>query len=241
MASIYDADFSLMVDQLTPPDKRTLRNLAWQKVFAKSIQYYHDILFPVYIDSFTGSLYVPANTYVKGDQVRASDHAVYEALQAVPINTQPADNPTYWLKVLNVWVGVRERQRYTGQKLVLEYALNKWFDTIFRQPTANVASPVFYTPKSDIYIDNNSIIVNQFRIANNEVNGSSFIMKNDIYGQDGIPIAETQPGLYAFTIKVPILVFNSLASNNTDRENVIRNFADLYVYAGITYKIETYP
>jgi hypothetical protein len=235
MAGIYEADFAQIVEQLTPPDKRKRINLAFMKVFGSGFQFYHDILFPVYIDSFTGTKYDSTLTYTAGQQVRAKDHGVYEAKQAVPIATDPTTNPDYWLKVLNIWIGVRERAKYNGQKLVLEWGLNKWFDTQFRQPPL----------QSDIYITNNAIIVNQFVIPILAKNSSSFIPKNSMYGVAGIPKVASALSVNAFTIFVPLAVYDALiptqpSGTTTDKDNVVRAFADKYVIAGIKYNITPY-
>jgi hypothetical protein len=43
-----------------------------------------------------------------------------------------------------------------------------------------------------------------------------------------------------YTIFVPLAKFNSLAGNDVDRENIIRNFADIYNLAGLIYDVETF-
>lgn len=228
MSSIYSLDTDTVYKALLPPKKRKTNWLTWGKVHMKPIQWVFDLFFVTYADGFTGAKYDSSLTYLKGERVRYKDHSVYEAVIAVLVNKQPG-NTSYWKKIQDVWIGLRERIKYNGGKMVLEYALNKWFETVFR-----------YAPAvSDIYIVNNIIIVNQFEIAVNE-KYSSFIPVKDIYAINGIPILELANNQNAFTIFVPLTVHISLAANNTDRDNVIRAFANQYVVAGIMYNISAY-
>jgi hypothetical protein len=45
---------------------------------------------------------------------------------------------------------------------------------------------------------------------------------------------------YAFTIFVPVAVFNALDPDATNAENIIRAIADKYVIAGMEYDVQTY-
>ena len=45
---------------------------------------------------------------------------------------------------------------------------------------------------------------------------------------------------YDYEIYVPIAVYNTLGTDATNKENAIRNFADLYNLAGMTYSVVTY-
>lgn len=52
------------------------------------------------------------------------------------------------------------------------------------------------------------------------------------------PSVNPTPTNYA--INVPLALFNSLGANNTERENVIRSFADVYNVIGMIYEVLTY-
>ena len=223
----YSSNYNLLLENTLPPDKRVEPNLSWGKVFMSAIQYLHDLFFTTYADGFTGSLYSAASTYVKGDRVRFGDHKVYEASQAVPISTPPP-NTTYWRLIQNNWIGVRERVKYNGQKMLLEYALNKWFDTLFRYPPT----------LSDIYLTNNVLDAGGFEIAASDTLSSS-IPKNEIYSDAAIGNSYNT-NQNAFTIFVPLAVYNAISADPLSREPIIRAFADKYVIAGIQYNVTTY-
>jgi hypothetical protein len=232
--SVYDIDFQKFTQQLLPPSKRKTRNLAWLGVYATEFQYLHDLIFSSYADGFTGIKWV-AGAYTLGQQVRYADHSVYEV--AVANTATTPGTSTDWIKVQNIWVGARERMKYNGTRLTLEYALNKWFDSVFRQPPA----------VSDIHITQNTIIT-QFEIANNAANSNSFIPRNSVFGSDGVPRVAVALNVYSFNINVPIAIANGLTTEapnvapaiSANRENIIRSFADKYVVAGIKYKVITF-
>jgi len=115
-----------------------------------------------------------------------------------------------------------------GEKLNLEFALNTWFDTVFRQPPA----------VSDIYLVTNAIAVSPvFRVGASELESTS------VYSNISTELVindYTFTDEYNLSIMVPVAVYNALGSTNDIRDSIIRNFADKYVNAGITYDIITY-
>ena len=115
-----------------------------------------------------------------------------------------------------------------GEKLVLEYALNTWFGTTFRQPNT----------LSDIYLSLNSAIYQSpFKVGDFEIQSSkvSRVGSSDFIGIDYTLIVH-----YGFTIMIPTAVFNALGADNAIRENIVRDFVDKYVNCGIKYNVQTY-
>jgi len=225
---LYSTDYSIVWENTLPPEKRNPSNIAWGAVIMKAIQWLHDLFFVKYADEFSGASWNNFTAYAAGERVKYSDHSVYEAQAAILIG-QPAPNVNSdWLKVQNNWIGARERAKYNGQKMVLEYALNKWFDTDFR-----------YAPfVSDIYIQNNVIDSGGYDIAESD-NLSSSIPVNEIFADDSIGniYSSNQNG---FTIFVPLAVYGALSPDPPSREKIVRAFADMYVTAGVTYDVQTY-
>lgn len=161
-----------------------------------------------------------------------------------PAGLPPDQDLVNWIKVLNNWIGLRERAKYNSQKIVLEYALNKVFlpliyplTTTFRQPTGwdGSGNPI---PNSDIFIQNNTVNSSAFFIGSDE-SQSSAVADSDDDQQSFIGDGYTNTPFLA-TINVPIAVFDALAGNDIDRTNVIRSFASKYILAGITYNVTTY-
>lgn len=208
---------------MLPPDKRFRRTVAWVKILLSPIQYLRDLWFGSYRTGSTAPVWV-AGTYAKYAQVRYNK-IVYESLKNG--NTDVPTVATSWKIVQQNFIGLSERILYTGEKLLLEYAMNKWFGTVFRQPN-NV---------SDIYITNNTISIAVFRSANTE-NFSSVVYANVsseyVINQYSFTLA------YNFTINCPLAVFNALDPTLVNNEKIFRSFVDKYVPAGITYNIVTY-
>lgn len=226
--NIYIVEYNDLSKNFIPPKKRKTNFVAWGNLLMFSIQYLHDLFFTTYVSGFSGDKWDAVSTYAKGIRVRHTDHAVYEAIQAVPANEDPLTSVTYWRKVSNIWIGARERAKYNGQKIVLEWALNKWFDTTFR-----------YKPSlSDIYLTNNYIDSGGFIVAVDEAYSSS-IPKNEAFSDVGIGSSYSIVQ-NAFTIWVPVSVFTALSADPASREPIVRSFADKYVTAGINYDVQTY-
>jgi len=222
MYDIYVIDFSLLWEKLYPPILRQSLHLAWGTVVTKPLQRLRNLAFEDYANGSIATRYDNSTAYSVGDEVYYTNRSVYKCIEASTGNI-PTDT-TYWTKILDNRIGVRERIKYDSRKVLFEYALNRWFDVPSADP--------------QIYITNNTIY------------GTAFIMGRSGTLSSTMPRSSSHQLYYlgnsytyrsdAFTIYVPILVFNALDTNNTNRENIIRNFADNYVLAGITYSVTTY-
>lgn len=209
---------------MLPPDKRFTRIVAWVIILLSPIQYLRDLWFGAYRTGSTATPWVNGNTYDKYDQVNYNK-VIYESL--VMNNTDVPTTTASWKIVQQNFIGLSERIYYNGQKLVLEYAMNKWFGTTFRQPPS----------QSDIYISSNSTAVAVFRSADSEAFSS--VVFTDISSEYVIN-DYTFAVAYNFTIHCPVAVYNALDPNNINNDKIFRAFVDKYVPAGVTYNIVTY-
>ena len=233
MSSIINTD-SFAVNFL-PAKKRLPIFKAWVKTLLNPLQVLYNTMFGTFKDGNNASDWIPATAYSVGVQVKYVDKAIYQCWVAntgeLPTNTD------FWFKIQEKFVGIEPRCKYNSQRLLLEWALNEWFGTTFvnapggsdiRIQPAGVGSNVFYVGLSTV---DSSYAV----FGNNEA--QRFVQAIDI----------TNTGS-EFQIRVPIATANALTNEPPDtapaisqnRENIIRQIADLYVYAGINYDVITY-
>ncbi len=227
--SIYDIDFSTKAVELLPPDKRFPITIAWIKALVKQAQYIRDKYLGDYNIGANYPIWAIANNYNKGGRVIYKG-SVYESLIDGNIGNQPIEGQ-YWTLYQKNFIGVSERVYYNGQKIVLEWALNKWFNTTFRQP------PLV----SDIFIGTNTPALTCFIVGastDNITTNSSSIFSDR--SSEYIQYTYNAPIFYNATINIPLAVYNALDTIAINREKIVRNFADLYFPAGITYNIATY-
>ena len=225
MPTIYDIDFSKFTPRMLPPDKRFTKTVAWVNVLLSPVQYLRDLWFGSYRTGSTAPTWVNTDPYPKYALVKYSNKVIYESL--ADNNTAVPTDATYWRVAQQNFIGLSERVLYNGQKLVLEYAMNKWFGTTFRQPP-NV---------SDIYITRNAVPVSVFRSGGLE-DISSVTYTNT--SSDFVVNAYTLVPDANFTIHCPLATYNALASTDAQRDKIFRAFVDLYLPSGITYSITTY-
>lgn len=241
--SIYQIIFANRFNDLIPPNRRKTIWLAWTHVFAVPLQWLRDLFFDVYYGGFTGGTYSNVTIYNTGDRVRFTDKAVYEAMTDGVVGVAPNTDTDKWLKVVDVYIGLQERLTYNAQRLKIEFTLNKWFETAFRQPTSYVASPDFYLPKSDIFITDLQVFPDIFLMVESNMDEPSYMFKQNVSQGMHFMLASASSSnydLYNFTINIPVAVFNALAPNNLQREKIVRQVADKYVGFGLTYNIVTY-
>jgi hypothetical protein len=233
MSSIINTD-SFAVNFL-PPKKRLPIYKAWVKTLVKPLQVLYNTMFGTFKDGNTAPLWVTATAYAVGDQVQYEDKSVYECWVAntgeLPTNTD------YWFKIQDKFVGIEPRCKYNAQHLLFEWALNEWFGTTF----VNVPGA------SDIYIDNFASGSNVFYVGLASSDSSEAVYANGEAFRFVQALNITNTGS-EFDIYVPIATANALTNEPPDtapsisqnRENIIRQIADLYTYAGINYQVITY-
>ena len=216
--SIYTVTYSYLWEQLYPPKLRKSVHLAWGFVVTRPLQWLHDAIFISYANGATDADYSNVTAYSLGDRVVYTDRGQYEALQATTGNL-PTDT-TYWIKVNDNYIGARERSKYNSRKILFEYALNRWFQT------------------TGIFISNTGGNASSFLLGGS--GPTSTALFNTSTNQQQFLIQSYSATSEDFIIFVPLAKFNSLGSNDTDRKNVVRNIADLYVIAGIIYTVQSY-
>jgi hypothetical protein len=224
MPSFFNISFSQKAIELTPPDKRAPSFIKWLYSLIAPIQYNSNSTF---IDYKTGADYPnynALNTYSRFDRV-IYGQSVYESL--IDNNTDLPTINTSWRIYQEFFIGVDERLYYNHCKISLEYALNKRFDTQFRQP------PLI----SDIYIETNQQGTNVFVVGHTELESSV------VYGNTSSEyvINDYTFGTFTnFTVYVPIAVYEGVSADPTARESIFRFFIDKYNSVGLTYNIVTY-
>lgn len=225
MASIFDGNYNLFAKRMLSPDKRMPNNMAYIKTLVSTVQYFRDIVLDVYrVGAQAFTPWAPG-TYTKYYRV-VHKQKVYESLKAN--NTAEPTDQTAWRVIADNFIGVEERAQYNSVKLVLEYAINKYFSTMFRQPL---------TGTSDIYFTTLQNPLNVFLVGNSLADatpiyttGSPQFVINDF----------SFAAFYNLQINFPQSVFDALDPNPDNAEKIIRNFVNRIICAGITYKIVTY-
>lgn len=222
--SIYDVNYNQTGPQVLPPDKRYTRMVAWVKALLIPLQWVRDLWMGSYRTGSTALAWVGSTTYNKYDRVLYKQK-VYESL--IDSNTFIPTVQGAWMVVQQNFIGVFERVLYNGNKLVFEYAINKFFGTVFRQPPNT----------SDIYISVNAKPFSVFVVGGVEGN-SSVVYSNT--SSEFIINGYNFNSFFNMTIFVPAAVYAALDPTPANCEKIIRNYANQYIIAGIIYNVDTY-
>lgn len=239
--SIYTLNQSLLAQALLPPQKRLPIYIALMTEWLSGLQSRNDIL-NYYIDGFSVPDYNPGTTYPMGGLVNGglnNKQAVYESQTADNIGNS-LQNPDYWVQASPYFIGNIERASYSCAQIVLEYALNRYFHTTFRQPTAIGTGA--YTPKSDIYITINNNGFGTFYIGQVE-DQSSYISQVSSTGFVERTSSSASFDTYTFIVNVPLSLYTTLPGYDGtagSADNVLRNFVDKYNIGVAAYIIVTY-
>lgn len=232
--SIYQIDADYVANQLTPPKLRNVKMVAWIKVLVAPLQKFAGKTLSRYKQGDTSLDYSGATTYNFGDRVIYTDKSIYEATYvdsdgvAQSFSGVIPTNTAFWTLINTVFIGSDERSKYNAQKLLFEYALNRFF---------RVAA----SPADQIYITNNFIDSGQNFLMNTGSNDSSLMPLNSMYQIDYMGLFPTyQTNTNDYTIFVPIAVFTALGDTNDNRINAVKNFADIYNLAGMRYDVQSY-
>ncbi len=224
----YIVDTDLFAINFLPSKKRLPRYKSWVVTLLKPLQILYNTMFGTYKDGNSAVDWDVLNSYAVGDQVKYIDKSIYQCWVASSAGILPTDTE-YWFKIQDKFVGIEPRVKYNAQHLLFEWALNEWFGTTF------VNTP----GASDIYIGTATANQGEFLVGFTETE-SSFVVYDDAEATAYIQAINLTTVANSFSINVPVAVWTALASTNNDRDNIIRQIADLYVYAGINYNIVTY-
>ena len=222
---LYDINHYNQTVQNLPPNKRTSKRFWWLVVLLKPVMWLYYTFFKVFKEGVEPPIWV-AGTYDRDDVVRYT----YKTYISLIDNNTDAPTTSNWLELQDNHLGVDARVLFTANKLVLEYALNTYFDSQWFGCTVANAG--------DIWISNNEIETGFFRVGFLEQQSSSvgFTMSSELIGEDGAVIGVQ----YAFTVNVLQSIWDALAPTDTERENIMRNFIDRYNIAGLFYNFTTY-
>ena len=224
--AIYDYDNQIVGEQLMPPVLRTDKQLSWINTLTAHVQ---NLWYLIFEDYRVGSVYPNFNiatTYDLGNRIIWDDKCIYEATSVTILGVGQSfsgvypNNTVFWTKVNDIFIGSDERVKYSAQKLLFEYALNKFFIS------------------SGIYITNNFIDVGDVFVMDTDSTESSVMPLDSFYQEDYMDLTATYASsIYDYTIFVPIADYTSLGSS---ANAIIRTFADKYNLAGMQYDIQTY-
>lgn len=221
--SIYDVDYNTVATEMLPPDKRTTGITAFVKALLTGVQYNRDLVLDSYRNGNAAALWNNVTTYAKGARVSYLK-SIYESLVGGNTDQPPSAK---WIKVQDNFIGLSERVYFNTQKIVFEWAINRWFLTTFRQPPA----------VSDIFVSLNAKSPGVFRVGGIEqISSVTFYNASSEYVINTFSFAVFNN----ITINVPVAVYNALDSLPANRDKIIRAFADLYMTAGINYNVVTY-
>ena len=226
--SIYDLNYYQKAYEAMPVNKRLPIYKGWLYSLIYPMVWLRNVVFDLYKSGLTYSEYT-AGTYSKGDRVYYAK-SIYESLIDSNTDAPTTDN---WLKIVDNFIGVDERILFRSEKIVFEYALNKWFNTDSEPCVwSNIAGD------STIYISNNTVTTGFFRVGTSQ-DLSSYVgreLSSEPIGNDGGIFAIQ----YSYTINLPTIVWTALGADDDIREQTIRNFADKYNVVGLFYNIVTY-
>lgn len=266
----YNFNIGIFVKNFLPTRKRTPYHISWLKALLSPIQFWQTQFFGNYVNGYSGNdvinydstrtfnqgelvyylgiIYecilpstgnLPTNTtyfsvhqFVFGDIIQNSENAVYYCIADNPTGVAPFDS-TYWYLLQPNFLGLNERVRANAQRLIYEYILNKWFSTSFNYPAST----------NDVYITNNPTDINGFIVGIDETE-SSAVMYNDNQQESFINTSYTTVN-NNFIINIPLAVYDALkptdpSGTTATKDAIVRNFADNYNLAGLTYSINPY-
>ena len=228
--SKYDIDFNLTSVELLPTAWRQddPQNLLYSLVAPLNSL---ELIFTYLRENSGAAAYSGATTYTYGEMVNYQSRVYFRNdITEDYAAGFPPNNTTYWIKVLDYTIGMNERIRFRPDKLVLEYALNKIFDTTFAQPPT----------LSDIYIVRNNTQADGFEIGQTEEE-SSTITQFEADAEWSIPEFEADGTvMYDYTVFVPVAVWTALASTGTERDNIVLSVLNKYKLLGFIADVQTY-
>lgn len=146
MAFSYECDFNTQSQRLTPITKRQDVRLGMLEAISAPIQWNRDNFFDSYLEGDASAVWDIGTNYLRYDRVNYQNR-IYECTN--DIIAELPTNTDYWVQVVGDFRGVKERIKYNCQKIILEWVLNKWFNTTFVQPNVGMLTSDFWIETND--------------------------------------------------------------------------------------------
>lgn len=228
-------DFDNHAIQEIPEHHRTPRFIAWfQGLLRGSISWLNRNFYNYCFGDTISTFWLSGATYNLNDSV-VTFFGVYISLQDGNIGNNPNNSPDYWYQISPSFIGAFERVQYNSQKIIMEYALNNFFRTIYRNPTTIVTGG--YLPLSDIYIETVSPSFTSF-VVYEGVTGTSPVYQDStgtyaVFEDVVTPLDTT----YEFIVWIPVSLSVALGAAY---DKIIRSKVDLMSIFGTVYTVQTY-
>lgn len=219
MADIYDIDFTQQAPELLPPDKRDRGTIAVLLAVTSCIQWCRDLLFTSYKIGATAQPYA-TGSYNKFQEVVYLKSVYYSLIDN---NTDLPIVTTSWLKIQSNFLGVDQRIKFNGQRIVLEFALNQNFGGVFRPPGSSSLS--------DIYLTNSPGSPAGFRVGKTEPYCST---NGQTKSSDTIGLKYPFVQLINFNINIKTSIYKLTT------QQAIIDFTNKYIPSGLYFNIVQY-
>jgi len=219
--ALFDIDFFAKVVEFLPPDYRFAVNVAWIRALISPLVVLKYRILTYYRTGWIFTTpYIPGYPYTEGAIVTYKQ-VLYQSATGANTDTPPSVN---WQVYLPSFIGVNDRIKYNGNKLVLEFALNQRFGGVFRQPTTEL-----YPHVSDIWCDTIGFSTVGFLVG--QTTGTAM---GATTSAAGIGFNYPLQQVHNFNINIP----NALYISVSDQE--IRAFVNDIIPQGLTYTITPY-
>ena len=234
---LINIDFNQQSNNLNVPILRQTKMTAWVNFFVKQLGW----LFSRFNDYTNGSNYPKFNlltTYSINNIVRYGNNN-YAFIYPNPTLGPFPTNTIYWYKLAGDFIGADEHLKMNGQKLMFEYALNRWFGIAAWSTVQWTGTPGY----TQIYIKRNLSSNSNYWLSNGGAGSLTSFMANSNNAQFfflGNSYSTYNP--YRFTIYVPnaILTAITLPPGITDAKTVIADFATKYTRIGKKFNVIGY-
>ena len=247
--SIYIQNEAQISSDISPPPRRLPKWLAWLSSLLTPLQWDHDLLFSNgWTDGSTAPNWASGTTYTYGQRVvntANEDLGVYELSNVAGLTStaNPAKDTANWFKVLDTFIGVRERANYTGQGLVLEWALNRYFQVNQASLTFPWSGPILTGAGNQIYIGNNFNSFASFYLSNGSTGANtSYLSNNSRLSKSFLGNSYIVNG-NNFTVYVPSAIAAAITANLPAGQtyvNVITVFVQKYCQCNFNFNVTTY-
>lgn len=239
MVPVIDANTTVI--QTLPFAKRKPKWIIFMQSFCFASKWLYNNVLTGYMGGTIADSYSQIILYTLGQQV-IYNYGVWESLVSGNTGNTPDASPLQWMKVNDSFIGATERAHYTCNRIVFEWALNRYFQQQltsngfigFRQPD----DPISPT-RSDIYINNVAPVYPTFIVAPDEADSDNI----SPVGSSGwvTPDEEfTAATSYLFSINIPAAVYGAIGADGPTADSIIGQFVNSYAAAGTRFEIVTY-
>lgn len=221
---LYDINFTTLSNALNVPRLRKTKIVSFLNVLSNQLTNRRSKYFDYYVGGALPATFNIGAVYILGNKV-IYGFRLYECVAPVQVVGEYPDTSVNFILMQNDFAGADERLKYTNQKVMLEYILNRYFNMATTLPKIYINNNFTVNFSGWLYKDDT--LTMQVKKASSN---SAYLLSGDY----ALPATQND-----FTIHISAPLYAAISPTPATANLIIRNLVDKYNIVSVRYNIQS--